>query len=349
MKKAAKSGKADVCNDEANVQNDNKILKRPVACDDDEKVALAKIHDAGFSDFSIRAVPMTRCPRCNNECTIEERRLTKKTGRYWICRPCISRYTQLRSIDAEWPPASFKLLSKEDQQKLYDQVRTTSNKNILKLNVDEYLNISKVDRKVNEVGGEYLPLSVLRKRGFSRKSLKKIKRDCKDFKEHLWLGKCYRIEIEGASTVSFDERRRVQSTRVGEDDPAAKTVVAKATPKTKDEKEAEKQLQKDVKEEVRAATAKATQEARILSSQRKIATKLIPRVTKASFNLGNLLASKVLKSLDKHVIAQYRNKHAEIQDLKKILVNATSSKDDLEIDGEASKKLISRIEDDTNK
>ena len=141
----------------------------------------------------------------------------------------------------------------------------------------------------------------------------------------------------------------MQSTRVGEDDPAAKTVVDKATPKTKEEKEAEKQLQKDVKEEVRAATAKATQEARILSSQRKNATKLIPRVTKASFNLGNLGASKVLKSLDKHVIAQYRKKHAEIQDLKKILVNATSSKDDLEIDGEASKKLISRIEDDTNK
>ena len=34
--------------------------------------------------------------------------------------------------------------------------------------------------------------------------------------------------------------------------------------------------------------------------------------------------------------------------MKKILVNATSSKDDLEIDGEASKTLISRIEDDTN-
>ena len=178
LKKAAKiceanleSGKADVCNDEANVQNDNKRLKRPVACDDDEKVALAKIHDAGFSDFSIRAVPMTRCPRCNNECTIEQRRITKKSGTYWICKPCISRYTQLRSIDAEWPPASFKLLSKEDQQKFYDQVRTTSNKKKLKLNVDEYLNISKVDRKVNEVGGEYLPLSVLRKKRLHQKKL----------------------------------------------------------------------------------------------------------------------------------------------------------------------------------
>ena len=69
----------------------------------------------------------------------------------------------------------------------------------------ESLTRRRVESEEASVGGEYLPLSVWKARGFDEE---RIEKECKDIQDNAILGKCYRIQIKGVWTKTVEDMVR---------------------------------------------------------------------------------------------------------------------------------------------
>ena len=125
-----------------------------------------------------------------------------------------------------------------------------------------------------------LPLRVWKAKGYD---VRPIKRNVTPTM-HPVLGKCYTLTLNTKVDVEEEGQRRSQNVVIEQPRPSS-------TIMTKEERD-------QAKEQIRQSKAEATQQARDLKDQRKRATKLLPEVSKAGFNMDQRLTGKFWKSLE---------------------------------------------------
>ena len=231
------------------------------------------------------------CRRCGSKVTEEHVRKTGKNKTFFVCNVCHSRISQLYRTYGKWPPAHFKTLTVAEQQEFYTSVRNASNAKQLKMITDEKISINKQSAKGAVDSCEYLPISVLKKRGFN---VKKIKKRCTDIQLHPILGKCYRIDILSKYEKNEEQHNRKQDTNVSDGLPSS-TPLALGLGMNKQSQE-EKAAQK---ESVRALKAEATQKLKESKAKQKDGSAFLKRVAAATSQIHGLLRTKTLNATDK--------------------------------------------------
>ena len=152
-----------------------------------------------------------RCVKCKEKAVASKMKCVGKQKTVWICRVCHSRSTQLYKQYGSWPPQAFKELSEIEKTEFYQSIKTINNSKALKQFTDDKISIGKEEYFSAENRGEYLPLSVWKKRGFNAQ---KIKRLCNDVRTHAVLGKKHIAWIytkRGTALTSFTRAPKIMS------------------------------------------------------------------------------------------------------------------------------------------
>jgi hypothetical protein len=189
-----------------------------------------------------------------------------------------------------WPPAAFKVLDDDAKTKFYQEARAVSSSVALKQLCDDLIVTKTRDSFETSEAGEYLPLSVYKRRGFSTK---RIKAKCLDYKEDDILGRCYRLKIKGSLDTHGESQERIQKVSVVDGAvaaPAAAAGGAGGAKLTQDERDRLKASKATTREEIRQAKAMATQQARSGKADKKECELALVKLVKASFNIR--MASK---------------------------------------------------------
>ncbi|CAK0809516.1 unnamed protein product [Prorocentrum cordatum] len=132
------------------------------------------------------------CAKCKKPVEPLAARLVGKKKNVWQCSTRSSRHTQLHRIFGGWPPQSFKSLSQEEKDKIWNDVKEANGK-------------AEVEKIAMETQRKYLPLSVYKKKGYSAK---RIKRLCEDKKEDEVPGTLYCVNIDYKGDKSVEEEVR---------------------------------------------------------------------------------------------------------------------------------------------
>ena len=232
------------------------------------------------------------CRRCGSKVTEEHVRKTGKNKTFFVCTMCHSRISQLYKEYGKWPPVHFKTMSPDQQQEFYASVRDVTDKKQLKMITDEKISINKQSAKGATEAGDYLPLSVLKTRGFN---VKRIKERCTDIQRHPILGKCYRVDILQKYERNEEQHNRMQDTVVSDAAPSIGMPLALGLGMKK-QTQAEKAAQK---ESIRCAKADATQKLKESKANMKDGGALLKRVATATSQITGLLRVKKLSKTDK--------------------------------------------------
>ena len=150
--------------------------------------------------------PHIKCGRCNRRVDISRTQIVGKCPGVYRCNTCNTRAVQLSRLPA-WRQFSAKLkrASPEDRQKFWEGAAGANGVERLKAFLEEKESIvnkfSETNTKTER--GEYLPLGVWKRRGFSTK---RIKENCTDVIEDPILGKCYRVFIAGAECSATESK-----------------------------------------------------------------------------------------------------------------------------------------------
>lgn len=258
---------------------------------------------AGYGSSVPQIMPV--CVKCKLPCS--KGKATGKQKTCFTCKHCNSRVVQLYRIHGTWPPAAFKLLDDDAKTKFYQEARTLSNKVALKVLCDEVIVTKSRDSISTSEAGEYLPLTVYKRRGFNTK---RIKKNCLDYREDPILGRCYKIGIKGSLDKHEESRERYEKVTISDGPPlmvAAPAAAAgsrvgagaapgvKLTQKEKDRLKSNATADKaHMRETIRLAKATATQQARSEKADRKECESTLRALVKASFNLKMASAGKNL-------------------------------------------------------
>ena len=230
------------------------------------------------------------CCRCKSPIQLANFRLVGKQGNVFMCSVCNSRGVQLYKIYGKWPPTRFKTKTEDEITEMWQECKTRRNSKDLKVYVDEILEISKSDQAVSEDRTESLPMGVWMARGFPEKVIATW-----DSIEHAKMGKCYTMTLNCKIDRECEEFKRSQNIKVGDPPisaPAVKMIPAMIPPKGQSKEE-----KQEAREKIRQSKANATQLARRQKHQKSSATKFLPKVVKAQFNISSLLTGKPGKML----------------------------------------------------
>ena len=228
------------------------------------------------------------CCRCKSPLEVDKYRVVGKQNTVYMCNVCNCRGCQLNKIYGKWPPTRFKDLTEDQITEIWQEIKTKRNSKDLKVFIDEILEISKSDQAVSEDKTESLPMSVWKARGFEEKLIATW-----DTIEHPKMGTCYTLSLNCKFDRECEEFKRSQVIKVGDPPiraPAAKMIPAPPKGQSKEEKE-------EAREQIRQSKANATQLARVQKQLKSNATKFLPKVVKAQFNISSLLSGKPGKML----------------------------------------------------
>jgi hypothetical protein len=136
--------------------------------------------------------PSVFCSTCGSQVVLAKTRLLSKTQGTWRCSRCAIKITQLHRGFGEWPNATFKNLSPEQQQAFF-RTADGSGQKIVGM-AKELLEKNEEHESYYQNGGEYLPLGVWQTRGFDSAAIERNS-DSSDIKMHPVLGDTYRVRI----------------------------------------------------------------------------------------------------------------------------------------------------------
>ena len=151
-------------------------------------------------------------------------RCTSKTTPSFICPVCCSKLTGLNRLCGHWPIEEFKELSAAEQESFFQSCGAGTA--ALKKAIEQHIIRRQVHQRVNEVAGEFLPLSVWQIRGFDPEIIEKT---CP--KEiHAQLGPTYQVKIHSTGEKAIEEQVRQHMARVcsGKDRASPKPPIRKA-------------------------------------------------------------------------------------------------------------------------
>ena len=153
------------------------------------------------------------CFRCKQEVDPLRAVLTSKAKGSWKCPKCNVRGTQLHRIFGRWPPANFATLSQNAQADFWKKAGEASNTAQLEDILVQTLTTQRIEREKTVVGGEYLPLSVYKQRGFDPERIKLM---CKDTEEHDVLGTTYKLNIRAVFSEAIEQQVREEVAKMKE-------------------------------------------------------------------------------------------------------------------------------------
>ena len=160
------------------------------------------------------------CRRCGQQCDLwKSQRLSTKQA-IFVCSKCNMKGVQLSRLFGSWPPKMFKCMSEDEQKKFWDGIKDTPSPQLEGVVVQK-LSIVRREWEEAKEGGEYLPLSVYKQRGFD---VDAITDRCQDKHEDPVLGTCYRVRIRTvfSGTVEAmirEELQQVKTQKVGSPTP----------------------------------------------------------------------------------------------------------------------------------
>jgi hypothetical protein len=155
-------------------------------------------------DAGVDATPATACVACL--CT--KCKLMKPVegaavaGPGFCCRQCNTKRSSLSQIFGYWPIQLFSSLP-PSQQEAFWQSEARGKVEIQNALVKEVTDYRHEEERTS-VGGKFLPLSVLKAKGFD---VETIEKNCTDTEEHPVLGKTYNIKLK--SIVKEDIQKKV--------------------------------------------------------------------------------------------------------------------------------------------
>ena len=184
-------------------QLDDISLAQVVPADDGDEDTLP-FGDSLHGLLSIRSKPV--CLRCGYEVDPFRAQLKSKGAakETYICNGCNAKATML-SRTTNWPLPEFLELSQEEQQKFWRECHAQNGAPAVKALLTNTIVKSKSTSIEASLGGDYLPLSVWKAKGYDADE---IEAKCADTMQHPLLGKVYRVQILGISRTAKHEEVR---------------------------------------------------------------------------------------------------------------------------------------------
>ncbi|CAK0861830.1 unnamed protein product, partial [Prorocentrum cordatum] len=151
--------------------------------------------------------PGPTCAKCGRDAESVRFRLAQKSANAWWCGSCNSKSSMVQRCYAHWPPRSFALMRKADQQAFWRSMDDPSIENIAQFEEElvKVLSVSRKERLSETKGGDWKPLSVWAQEGYDAGAVRanndvRYKSDLKQ--------DCYRIRIEGSRQENIEETAR---------------------------------------------------------------------------------------------------------------------------------------------
>ena len=141
------------------------------------------------------------CIKCKRPVDVLRAQLQNKGAGLWRCASCNTKAVQLTRIFGRWPPRSFQSLPSDFQEKFWRELDGKSGGAALEQHVIDTLTIKRIEEEQCSTGGEYLPLSVWKQRGFDPEA---IQRQCRDTEMHPVLGLTYRVNIKAVYSKAIE-------------------------------------------------------------------------------------------------------------------------------------------------
>ena len=153
------------------------------------------------------------CNWCNLPVDKSKARMQSKGSAKCKCDRCNSTFVKLNKALGQWPTPAFNVLSAEDQAEFYAKAA----KEAKTANVVTLLEFSLTKFKKKEfswaLGGEFLPLSVWKVKGFDPERIAATTKP-EDIQENEQAGTCYRVRIystQEAGAEGFVASQRLSS------------------------------------------------------------------------------------------------------------------------------------------
>ena len=180
----------------------------------------AKAPGGTFEVMPVELEVKPTCRRCGQGCDLWKSQRVSTKQAIFVCAKCNIKGVQLTRVFGSWPPKTFKCMSEDAQKKFWEGIKDTP-KSQLEGVVVQKLTMVRQEWEEAKEGGEYLPLSVYKTRGFD---VDAITTHCQDKYEHPVLGTCYRVRIRGvysgtSEAVVREELHQAKTQRVGSPAP----------------------------------------------------------------------------------------------------------------------------------
>ncbi|CAK0790684.1 unnamed protein product, partial [Prorocentrum cordatum] len=151
--------------------------------------------------------PGPTCAKCGRDAESVRFRLAQKSANTWWCGSCNSKSSMVQRCYAHWPPRSFALMRKADQQAFWRSMDDPSIENNAQFEEElvRVLSVSRKERLTETKGGDWKPLSVWAQEGYDADAVRANNdvRYNSDLKQD-----CYRIRIEGSRQENIEETVR---------------------------------------------------------------------------------------------------------------------------------------------
>ena len=141
------------------------------------------------------------CSLCNCRLCVENRKCSSKGAVSYKCPECNTRCTQLNRIFGSFPPKSFKTLPAEFQTQFWQDLHKVDGPASIENFVVKELSRKRSEIEESSIGGEYLPLSVYKKRGYDRDMIEK---NCQNVLNDPVVGKVYKLDIRAGYSKTVE-------------------------------------------------------------------------------------------------------------------------------------------------
>ena len=158
------------------------------------------------------------CNSCGRYEPMKRLRVQSKTKGTFKCSGCHVTQQVLRRINGSWPSDTFRGLSEDQKQAFMASVHGAGSTDIA--DALESLEVLEQHGEQYEDGGEFLPLGVWAKRGFSAEDIA-LKSHPSDRKLHPVCGPTYRVRILRTANVGSRIIKRRSGNQVAHAQPAA--------------------------------------------------------------------------------------------------------------------------------
>jgi len=293
---------------------------------------------ASFARFAVDAPPPPAasvfCNWCGNVCKMACVRVTSKSQAKFKCGRCNSTFVKMNAEFGKWPTEDFLKISDEDQTDFYDRAAKESSAKVIAKLVVSVVEKYKTEENSWAFGGKFLPLPVLKVKGFDIDMLV-ANSGPDDVEYNVQCGPCYRVKLKETYQRGSEGKRTFTSmtassgTDIGSNKhPRIENLnreeesKAEFTQRMKTERDQRKLLEKS-------------------STQKKlVAAQLTKKLTGPIESLAPLLVPQATRGVPEHVMAEAKAKHSEAASLQDQLNACVSNPDKADFDPETKKEVL---------
>ena len=141
------------------------------------------------------------CGDCGTEVEVMDKMRVRNKGKnVFRCPRCSSKVTQLTTELSGWPTPKFQALDDETKKKFFGGIRDITNRKDVVARFHEFMKGFEEHHKWYAEGGEFLPLSAWKVKGFDTDRIEGLSHEW-DIRDCRVLGKTFRVPIYSAGTA----------------------------------------------------------------------------------------------------------------------------------------------------